>query len=138
MTKRLSFLVALAALGQPAVADDRWVKVTLPVLACEAGLEDRLLKAEFLRFLEAMPIASTLPEECRRMLEVGQTYLLDPEQTEEEAQELVQLWKASCANGRVRLVAALYAPPRRLMGAYLRPARAPDGCEKADAPAEDN
>ena len=131
MRGRLSLLFALLALCQPATADDlRWVEVTRPMLACEAANDDGSRKRRFLDFLESMPQAAPLPERCRRTLRAGEAYLLDPDQTEADTQEIVKLWQVSCLSGGIRLVAALYAPPRRIMGAYLRPARAPNGCEE--------
>ena len=134
MTRRgLFFLLAVVALCQPAVPDEhRWVRVTRPMLACDAaGDDDASLRMQFLIFLEAMPLASPLPEQCRRTLRVGEMYLLDADQTEAETKVLVKLWEASCSGGRTETGAAIYAPPRRSMGAYLTPIRAPAACETA-------
>ncbi len=124
-------LLALVALCQPSLPDEnRWVRVTRPMLACDAaGDDDQSLKMQFLIFLEAMPLASPLPERCRRTLRVGETYLLDADQTEAETKVLVKLWEASCSGGRIQTEAVTYAPPRRSMGAYLTPIRAPTTCD---------
>jgi hypothetical protein len=54
------------------------------MLACDAaGDADVPLRMQFLILLEAMPLASPLPEQCRRTLRVGETYLLDADQTEQ-------------------------------------------------------
>ena len=134
MTKRGLFsLLAVVALCQPAMpGESPWVKVTRPMLACDAaGDDDQSLKMQFLIFLEAMPVASPLPEQCRRTLRVGDTYLLDADQREAETKVLVKLWEASCSGGSIETKAAIYAPPRRSMGAYLTPIRAPAACGTA-------
>jgi hypothetical protein len=71
------------------------------------GDDDASLRMQFLIFLEAMPLASPLPEQCRRTLRVGEMYLLDADQTEAETKVLVKLWEASCSAGRIEAGAAL-------------------------------
>src|SRR5687767_2478147 len=98
MTARGLFsLLAIVALCQPALpGESHWVKVTRPMLACDAtGDDDESLKMQLLIFLEAMPLASPLPERCRRTLRIGEMYLLDAGQTEAETKVLVKLWEAS-------------------------------------------
>src|SRR5687768_16007334 len=125
-------LGAVLALPLPAItAEDRWVEVTRPMLAYDAGHEDPLLRRQFLDFLASMPEAAPLPSKCGRTLQVGEKYILGGAQTHADTHLLVTLRDVVCPgeNGPQNLV---YAPPRRIVGAYLRPIRDPgDDCPGA-------
>jgi hypothetical protein len=59
------------------------------------------------------------------MLKVGDKFLLDDEQTEADTHIAVKMWIRNCLRDCVPAMSAVYAPPRRLVGAYLRPTKAP-------------
>src|SRR5688572_4538753 len=132
MRRSAMSLLAVLALCQPAGADDhRWVEVTRPMLACDATDDDGLLRRQFLDFLDSMPKAAPLPANCRRTLQVGEKYILNGSQSEADTQLLVKMWTAACPGGP-QLIRPVYAPPRRMVGAYLRLIRTPTACEPSE------
>ena len=103
-----------------------WVEVTRPMVACGAVNDDPALRDLLLDFLAQMPKASQLPDKCR-MLQVGEKLQLDGEQAEADTQVVVKMWEGVCPRGCLPTMTPLYAPPRRLVGAYLRPTEPPEG-----------
>jgi hypothetical protein len=84
-----------------------WVVVTHPVLACNDGSDGPELRQKMLDAFLHPNADGTLPEGCAP-LKVGDKYLLD-----------------DCLKDCVPAMSPVFAPPRRLVGAYLRPTKAP-------------
>lgn len=107
---------------------DTWVMVTRPVLSCGSMKDSEQLKETLLDALVHPMPGGALPEGCS-LLSVGDKYLLDGEQTEEETQIVVKMWAGVCPKGCLPTMTPIYAPPRRLVGRYLKPTKAPPGWE---------
>jgi hypothetical protein len=126
-----ALVIVLFGCEQAAADEDRWVKVTRPMLACEVADDDGLLRQQFLGFLASMPEAAPLPAKCRRVLQVGAIFVLDSTQTEADTQLLVKMREGYCLEGTAPK-RQVYAPPRRMVGAYLRPISPPQECGHSD------
>lgn len=115
---------------QPVVKKKKsiWVAVTHPMLSCTAAVDDPALIELLFENLTNMSDQKNFPEGCD-MLEVGEKYLLDDEQSEEETKKVVKMWAGTCPQGCVPAMMPFYAPPRSIVGAYLRPTSPPKGWE---------
>ncbi len=105
---------------------DKWVEVTRPMISCGATNDDPNLKDLLLETLIKSPSNLKLPAGCE-MLRVGGKYMLDEWQTEEDTEIVVKMWAGVCPSGCLPTMTPVYAPPRRIVGAYLRPTTAPYG-----------
>jgi hypothetical protein len=105
-----------------------WVIVTHPMMSCGAPDDDVSIRQTLLDVLARSPAEGKLPEGCS-MLKVGTTFMLDHEQSEAETKIAVKLWAPVCPQGCVpsMTLTPVYAPPRRLVGIYLRPTKPPKG-----------
>jgi hypothetical protein len=103
-----------------------WVVVTHPMMSCGAPDDDLSIRQTLLDVLAHPPAAGKLREGCG-MLKVGTTFMLDDEQSEAETKIAVKLWALVCPQGCVPSMTPVYAPPRRLVGIYLRPTKPPKG-----------
>ena len=127
------FLMALFVVTMPVRADDVgkgrrdvWVVVTRSTIACGNTDEDVSFVSLLLDTLKHPSSNGKLPEGCRN-LKVGEKFLLDDRQTEAETKIAVVLWEGICPRGCLPSMIPLYAPPRRLVGAYLKPTKPPKG-----------
>ena len=116
-------LVAAASpeLAKAAAGDspDVWVAATRSMLACTAVNDDRSLADLVLETLIHPRTDGNLPEACY-MMAPGDVFILDDEQTAAETEIFVKLWSPVCSSGCLPSMVPVYAPPRRLVGAYLR------------------
>jgi hypothetical protein len=115
--------LAIAGKNTP-VSKTEWVVVSRPMMACGAPDDDISLRQTLLDTF-ANPDAK-LPESCA-LLKVGEIYLLDDEQSEADTKIAVKMWAPVCPKGCVPAMTSVYAPPRRLVGIYLRPTKPPKG-----------
>ena len=123
----LALLSGLLFTGSAAAWENGiWVKVTRPMVACTAVDDDPSLQALLLAYLSAKPKPSALPEKCR-ILKSGEKFQLDGEQTEKDTHVVVKMWEGVCPRGCLPTMMPVYAPPRRLVRAYLRPTDPPEG-----------
>ena len=105
---------------------DVWVEVTRPVLSCGAINDSPSLQNLLLDTLVHPPANGKLPEGCSQLV-VGDKYLLDDKQSEEDTKNFVKMWAGVCPHGCVPYMTPVYAPPRRIVGVYLRPTNPPPG-----------
>jgi hypothetical protein len=132
LKKILLGALMLATTTSLAVAGNRntipkieWVVVSRPMMACgDQGDDDTALRQTLLDTF-AHPNAQ-LPEGCA-MLKVGEKYLLDDKQSEADTKIAVKIWAPVCPQGCVPSMTPVFAPPRRLVGIYLRLTKAPKG-----------
>jgi hypothetical protein len=85
-------------------------------------------KALMLRWLATGETDSEIARQCG-ILTVGDRYLLDPVQTESDTREALLMLAPVCPKGCVPSMTTIAAPPRRLVGAYLKPSAPPMGWE---------
>ena len=102
-----------------------WVEVTKGVVACtelNGGSAD--VKQEMLSLYGNPPLDGKLPEDCAT-LKLGQTYMLDDAQSEQDTHIAVKMWILNCWAQCSPYMSAVYGPSRNLVGAYLRPIKPP-------------
>lgn len=114
----------------PAQADKSeqklWVEVTRPMIACGSVQDDATLRQSIVNLYPLwLKDPSANAPDCRP-LEVGQVLLVDDEQTEADRQVVLRLWEPVCPKGCSPAMTPIYAPPRRAVGAYLRPISPPE------------
>ena len=109
---------AKAATGD---SPDVWVAATRSMLACTATAvnDDPSLADLVLETLIHPRADGSLPDACYRM-EPGDVFILDDQHTAAETRIFVKLWSPVCSSGCLPSMVPVYAPPRRLVGAYLR------------------
>lgn len=107
---------AKAATGD---SPDVWVAATRSMLACTAVNDDPSLADLVLETLIHPRADGSLPDACYRM-EPGDVFKLEDGQTAAETEIFVKLWSPVCSSGCLPSMVPVYAPPRRLVGAYLR------------------
>jgi hypothetical protein len=101
-----------------------WVVVTRPVLACSDGSDVPELRQKLFDAFAHPHEDGSLPKGCA-LLKVGNIYLLDDEQTKAENHTAIKMWVRNCTKGCSPWMSPVYAPARQLVGAYLRPTKAP-------------
>ncbi len=129
MTSVLLAAVLIYVQPQFAIADvalpkEGWVVVTRPVLACSNGSDLPELREKLLDAFAHPHADSSLPEGCA-LLKVGSVYLLDDQQTKADTHIAIKMWIRNCFSGCSPWMSPVYAPARQLVGAYLRPTKAP-------------
>jgi hypothetical protein len=126
MMKRITLCIPIAAmvLITPSKAQDQWVEVTKPVLACEAAEDDPSLPRRLFDSLLRVRAYQAAAEGCKA-LEVGDKLLLDNKQTEDERKLFVKSWRRVCTQGCSPYRTPVYSPSRTQVGAYLRPTAPP-------------
>lgn len=126
----LVFALMICALsaGDSSVAEtpDIWVQATRPMLACTASQDDARVQSLVLQTLINPPLDGRLPEGCST-IEIGDFFLLDDRQSPIETEIIIKMWAPVCPKGCVPSMDLVYAPPRRIVGDYLRPVSAPPG-----------
>jgi hypothetical protein len=103
-----------------------WVEVTRPALSCGSVEDDKELEDQLLEIMSHPQTDGVLPTDCK-ILTVGDKYVLDDEQTDEDRKVVVKMWEANCTKGCSPAMSPVYAPPRGYNGAYLRPTTPPQG-----------
>ena len=108
------------------MADGTWVEVTKPMLACGSSndyADGAKLPDMVLQTLIAPP-GTARPEDCFD-LKVGQKLMLDDQPDRPDTDWIIKMWAPNCQTGCVPYMDVVYAPPRRIVGAYLQPTTAP-------------
>jgi hypothetical protein len=111
-----------------ALPEEGWVVVARPVLACTdlgGGSDGPELRQKLLDAFAHPHEDGSLPKGCA-LLKVGSIYLLDDQQTKAETHIAIKMWVRNCTKGCSPWMSTVYAPARQLVGAYLRPTKAPN------------
>jgi hypothetical protein len=122
----IEFAIKMKQLGDPNEQKDEWVQVTRPALSCGGVEDDKKLQDKLLEIMSHPPTDAVLPTDCK-ILTVGDKYVLDDEQTDEDRKVVVKMWEVNCTKGCSPAMSPVYAPPRGYNGAYLRPTTPPQG-----------
>ena len=124
----LTLAIALIFSVEPAAGKtpDIWVQATRPMLACGATQDDLSVQNLVLETLIHPSPDGSLPEGCW-MIASGDIFLLDDRQSPVDTEIIVKMWAPVCPKSCVPSMDLVYAPPRRIVGDYLRPVSAPSG-----------
>lgn len=106
-----------------------WVEVTRPVVYC-GGTDADGAAFLLLRWLgsENGEIDDDIAQSCG-LLTVGDRYMLDDQQPEVDRSRVVLMWSPVCPKGCSPTMIPAAAPPRHLVGTYLKPTKPPKGWE---------
>ena len=128
--KRIILNVAIVStlLCAPCRAENRWVEVTKPMIACEAVNDDPALPHRLLDSLMKLQAFEAPVTDCKA-LAIGDKLQLDDRQTEEQRKLFVKSWRPVCPHGCSPYMTPVYSPSKAQVGAYLRPTHPPKGWE---------
>ena len=122
----LFLLPSPPSLAEESQPKQQWVVVTRSVISCGDVWDNPKARQRLFNTLANPPSDGRLPENCA-LLKVGDKYLLDDQQSDEDARIVVKMWAPVCPKGCSPTMTPNYAPPRQLIGAYLRPTDPPEG-----------
>jgi hypothetical protein len=128
MKRSLLFIViALVSVTSAGIAaENRWVEVTKPMIACEAVTDNPSLPHHLLDSLMKWQAFEAPAEGCKA-LAVGDKLQLDDQQTEAQTKLFVKSWRPVCRHGCSPYMTPVYSPSKAQVGAYLRPTKPPKG-----------
>lgn len=110
-----------------------WVTVTRPMIACRGVLDTGALRKSLIELYPRWLKDKSATAEGCAALDVGDVLLVDNEQTEADRQIVLKLWEPVCPKGCSPATTPVYAPPRREVGAYLRPTGVPPEWQRASS-----